>query len=96
MYNETSDWKSITYALYTLIMIQKHKNKMIFLLITCLEQYKIIIENSWLKRNQILIDSANDQLIFSLNIQTLKSVVLKVGSQSAFYRFKSSEICEMK
>ena len=45
LYDETSDQKSITYALYTLIMIQEHKNKMMLLLITCLDQHKIIIEN---------------------------------------------------
>ena len=50
-YDEISDSKSITYALYTLIMIQKHKNEMMFLLITRLDQHKIIIENFWLKRN---------------------------------------------
>jgi len=44
-YDETSDRKSITHALYTLIMIQEHKNEMMFLLITCLDQHKIIIEN---------------------------------------------------
>jgi len=60
LYDETFDWKSITHALYTLIMIQEHKNEIISLLITCLDQHKIIIENLWLKRNQILIDSAND------------------------------------
>ncbi len=51
LYDEISDWKSITYTLYTLIMIQKHKNEMMFLLITHLNQHKIIIENLWLKRN---------------------------------------------
>ncbi len=86
----------ITHALYTLIMIQEHKNEMMFLLITCLEQHKIIIENLWLKRNQILINFANNQLIFSLNIQTLKSVILKPSSQSAFHRSDLSEICKMK
>ncbi len=60
LYDEIFDQKSITYALYILIMIQKHKNEMIFLLITCLDQHKIIIENLWLKRNQILINFAND------------------------------------
>ncbi len=95
-YDETSDWKSITHALYTSIMIQEHKNEMISLLITCLDQHKIIIENFWLKRNQILIDSANDRLISSLKIQTSKSVVLKTSSQSAFHRSESSEICKMK
>jgi len=45
LYDEISDQKSITHALYTLIMIQEHKNKMMFLLITCLKQHKIIIEN---------------------------------------------------
>ncbi len=59
-YDEISDWKSITHALYTSIMIQEHKNEMMSLLITCLDQHKIIIENLWLKRNQMLIDSAND------------------------------------
>ncbi len=67
-----------------------------FLLITHLEQHKIIIENLWLKRNQILINFANDQIIFSLNIQTSKSVVLKASNQSAFHRSESSEICKMK
>ncbi len=95
-YDEISDWKSITHALYTLIMIQEHRNEMMSLLITRLDQHKIIIENLWLKRNQMLIDSANNQLISSLKIQTSKSVVSKVSSQSAFYRFESNEICEMK
>jgi len=67
-YNEIFDWKLITHALYTLIMIQEHKNEIMFLLITCLKQHKIIIENLWLKRNQILINFANDWLIFLLNI----------------------------
>jgi len=31
-----------------------------------------------------------------LKIQTLKSVVSKASSQSAFYRFESNEICKMK
>ncbi len=44
-YDEISDWKLITYILYTLIMIQEHKNEMMFLLITRLDQHKIIIEN---------------------------------------------------
>ncbi len=96
LYDEIFDWKSITHALYTLIIIQEHKNEMMSLLITRLDQHKIIIENLWLKRNQILINSANDWLIFSLNIQTLKSVVLKTSSQSAFHRSESSEICKIK
>ncbi len=66
------------------------------LLITCLDQHKIIIDNLWLKRNQILIDFANDWLISSSNIQILKLIVLKASSQSAFHQLKSSEICEMK
>jgi len=95
-YDEISDRKSITHALYTSIMIQEHKNKMMFLLITCLDQHKIIIENLWLKRNQILINSANDRLISSLKIQKLKFVVSKTSSQSAFHRSESSKICKMK
>jgi len=43
-----------------------------------------------------LINSANDQLISSLKIQTSKSVVSKASSQSAFHRSESNEICEMK
>ncbi len=96
LYDEISDWKLITHALYTLIMIQEHKNEMMFLLITHLDQHKIIIKNFWLKRNQILINFANDWLISSLKIQTSKSVVSKVSSQSAFYRSESSKICKMK
>ncbi len=96
LYDEISDRKSITHALYTLIMIQEHKNEMMSSLITRLDQHKIIIENLWLKRNQILIDSANDRLISSLKIRTSKSVVLKASSQLAFHRSESSKICEMK
>ncbi len=80
LYDEIFDWKSITHALYTSIMIQEHKNEMMSLLITRLDQHKIIIENLWLKRNQILVNSANDWLISSLKIQTLKSVVSKASS----------------
>ena len=96
LYDEIFDWKSITHTLYTLIMIQEHKNEMMFLLITCLNQHKIIIENLWLKRNQMLIDSANDWLILLLKIWTLKSAVLKASSQSAFHRSESNKICKMK
>ncbi len=42
----------------------------------------------------MLIDSANDRLISLLKIRTLKSVVSKVSSQSAFHRSESNEICE--
>ena len=96
LYDEIFDQKSITHAMYTLIMIQEHKNEMMFLLITCLDQHKLIIKNLWLKRNQILIDSANDWLISSLKIWTSKSIVLKASSQSAFHRSESSEICKIK
>ncbi len=95
-YDEISDRKSITHALYTSIMIQEHKNEMMSLLITHLNQHKIIIENLWLKRNQILINSANDRLISSLKIRTSKFVVSKASSQSAFHRSESSEICKIK
>ncbi len=37
LYDEISDQKLITHALYTLIMIQEHKNEMISLLITHLD-----------------------------------------------------------
>ncbi len=45
LYDEISDRKLITHALYTSIMIQEHKNEMMLLLITRLDQHKIIIEN---------------------------------------------------
>jgi len=84
-YDKTLDWRSITHALYISVTIQEHKNEMMFLLITRLDQHKIIINNLWLKRNQILIDSANDWLISSLNIWILKLIILKTSSQSAFH-----------
>jgi len=45
LYDETLSRKLITYTLYISITIQKHKNEMMFLLITHLEQHKIIIDN---------------------------------------------------
>ncbi len=44
----------------------------------------------------MLINSANNWLISSLKIWTLKSVVSKASSQSAFYRSELNEICKMK
>ncbi len=95
-YDETFDQRFITYALYISVTIQEHKNEMMFLLITHLDQHKIIIDNFWLKRNQILINSANDQLISSSNIQILKLIISKASSQLAFHWLESSEICKMK
>ncbi len=95
-YDEILDRRFITHALYISITIQEHKNKMMSLLITRLDQHKIIIDNLWLKRNQILINSANNWLISSLKIRTSKSVVSKASSQSAFHRFESNKICEIK
>ncbi len=96
LYDKILDRKFITHALYILITIQEHKNEMMLLLITHLNQHKIIIDNLWLKRNQILINSANDWLISSSNIWTQKLIVSKASSQSAFHWLESSEICEMK
>jgi len=45
LYDEILSRKSITHALYILIIIQEHKNEMMSLLITYLEQHKIIINN---------------------------------------------------
>jgi len=45
LYNEILSRKSITHALYISITIQEHKNEMMSLLITHLEQHKIIIDN---------------------------------------------------
>ncbi len=95
-YDKTLDRRSITHTLYISVTIQEHKNEIMSLLITRLSQHKIIIDNFWLKRNQILIDSANDRLISSSNIQISKLIVLKASSQSAFHWLKSSKICEMK
>ncbi len=44
LYDEIFDQKLITHVLYTLIMIQEHKNEIMLLLITHLNQHKIIIE----------------------------------------------------
>ncbi len=96
LYDKILNRKFITHALYILITIQEHKNEMMLLLITHLNQHKIIIDNLWLKRNQILINSANDWLISSSNIWTQKLIVSKASSQSAFHWLESSEICEMK
>ncbi len=84
-YDKTLDRRSITHALYISVTIQEYKNEMMSLLITRLDQHKIIINNLWLKRNQILINSANDWLISSSNIRTSKLIVLKASSQSAFH-----------
>ncbi len=85
LYDETFDWKLIIYTLYTLIMIQEYKNKMISLLITCLNQHKIIIENLWLKRNQILIDFTNDWLILLLKI-----IIIIINSYTLVTLIKST------
>jgi len=95
-YNKIFNRRFITHALYISVTIQEHKNEMMSLLITRLDQHKIIIDNLWLKRNQILVDSANNWLISSSNIQILKLIVLKTSSQSAFHWLESSEICKMK
>ncbi len=51
LYDETLDRRSITHALYISVTIQEHKNEIMSLLITRLDQHKIIIDNLWLKRN---------------------------------------------
>ncbi len=44
-YDKILDRRSITHALYISVTIQEHKNEMISLLITHLDQHKIIIDN---------------------------------------------------
>jgi len=43
-----------------------------------------------------LINSANNWLISSSNIQISKLIISEASSQSAFHRLESSEICEIK
>jgi len=45
LYDKTLDRRSITHALYISVTIQEHKNEMMSLLITRLDQHKIIIDN---------------------------------------------------
>jgi len=45
LYDEILDRRFITHALYISVTIQEHKNKMMSLLITRLDQHKIIIDN---------------------------------------------------
>jgi len=45
LYDKILDRRSITHALYISIIIQEHKNEMMFSLITRLNQHKIIIDN---------------------------------------------------
>jgi len=44
-YDEILDRRFITHALYISVTIQEYKNEMMSLLITCLDQHKIIIDN---------------------------------------------------
>jgi len=44
-YDKIFDRRSITHALYISVTIQEHKNEMMSLLITHLDQHKIIIDN---------------------------------------------------
>ena len=95
-YDGTPGRKPITHALYTSVTIQEHKDRMVPLLITRLGQHKLIIGNPWLKRNQILVDPANDRLISSANIRTSEPAASQASSQSELCRPEPSETVEME
>ena len=65
-YNEKID-TSIIHVIYSIIIVNKHRKSLTSLLITKLENYKLILKKSWMKTHEILLNMINDSFTFWSN-----------------------------
>ena len=64
----------ITHAIYPGLLVKKHRETTVPMLIADLGQHDIILGKPWMNRNQLLLNMKDDSIVFSEKLTQLRSL----------------------
>ncbi len=73
-YDEKIFKKTITHKILSNLIIESHKKLTVSMLIADIDHYKVILEKSWMNKNEILLNMQIDVIVFSNQLDTLISI----------------------
>ncbi len=88
-YDEKIFKKTITHKILSNLIIKSHKKLTISMLITDIYHHEVILEKSWMNKNEILLNMQIDVIIFSNQLDTFISIFL-ISSNSKHSRWSRS------
>jgi len=75
-YDEKIFKKTIIHKILLNLIIESHKKLTVSMLITDINHHEVILEKSWMNKNEILLNMQIDVIIFSNQLDTLISIFL--------------------
>jgi len=73
-YDEKISKKTITHKILLNLIIESHKKLTVSMLIADINHHKVILEKSWMNKNEILLNMQIDVIVFSNQLDTLISI----------------------
>ncbi len=75
-YDEKISKKTITHKILLNLIIESHKKLTVSMLITDINHHEVILEKSWMNKNEILLNMRIDVIIFLNQLNTFISIFL--------------------
>jgi len=73
-YNEKISKKTITHKILLNLILESYKKLTVSMLIADINHYEVILEKSWMNKNEILLNMQIDVIVFSNQLDTLISI----------------------
>ncbi len=74
-YDEKISKKTITHKILLNLIIESHKKLTVSMLIADIDHHEVILEKSWMNKNEILLNMQIDVIVFSNQLNTLISIL---------------------
>ncbi len=102
-YDEKISKKTITHKILLNLIIESHKKLTVSILIADIDHHEVILEKSWMNKNEILLNMQIDVIVFSNQLDTLISIFsISLNSKhsswlqsTSFISISSSKISRM-
>jgi len=93
-YDDKLTKKIITHKILSNLIIEDHKELTVSMLIVDIDHHEIILEKSWMNKNDLLLDMRHDEIVFLNWLDKLISIlsVSTKAKQSNWFRSSSSFI----
>ncbi len=75
-YDENIFKKTITYKILLNLIIESHKKLTVSILISDIDHHEVILEKSWMNKNEILLNMQINVIVFSNQLNTFISIFL--------------------
>ncbi len=75
-YDEKIFKKTITHKILSNLIIESHKKLTVSMLIADIDHHEVILEKSWMNKNEILLNMQIDVIVFSNQLNTFISIFL--------------------